>query len=214
MLTGIVLFSLLLQDAEAVVRYVNLAAAPPVDLPDRGADVSLSPCVLPFDSPAPASPDFCYPFPVDVKITAYKPGAGYTKASLVVRVTNHGKSPVTLPAGTAVKLAGGKASYLDFTVSLQNVTWAMGFGLAYGDTGVPLSLVTIQPGQSVEYEIPLDLNKLKRMVQLAPGSKVPVVVRLSSWKLEKRSDGTLAVASDRNPIPANAFSIPYPGPND
>ncbi len=197
----------LLQGNSHPVRYVDLAAVP-TDLPIHRSHVDG--CTPGFNGQIPRPAEFCYPFPVQVNIIRYKPGAGYTKASLVVEVTNHSKKPVTLPVGVNPMPAGGEASQLTFTVTLENVTWSMGFAFAYADTGAPASLATIQPGEGIEYEIPAEIGTLKKMVPLSNGTTVPVVVMLGFSRLKQQESGDWMSFTDTNPIPSSVFRIPYP----
>lgn|GEM_PF-2793408 len=211
MLFTIILAFALIQSPESAVRYVNLAATSPVDLPElwvRGAEVKW--CAPGFDGTVPRPPEVCYPFPVVVRIVDYRRGAGYTKASLVVRVTNSGKGPVVLPVGTTPTPPRGQVSYLNLSINVENSTSFIGFGSAYGDAGTPSTLATIRPGESIEYEIPVEIEKLKKATPPAPQATFLVVVKLSSSRLERRTNGDLVSVTDTNPIPSNPFGIPYP----
>ena len=211
MLTKIALLYALMQSPGTAVTYVNLAATRPVDLPElwvRGAEVKG--CAPGFDGTVPRPPEVCYPFPVVVRIVDYKCGAGYTKASLVVRVTNSGRGPVVLPVGTTPPPPRGEVSYLNLSINVENSTSFIGFGSAYGDAGTPSTLATIRPGESIEYEIPLEIEKLKKAIPPAPNATFLAVVKLSSSRLERRANGELVSVTDTNPIPSSPFGIPYP----
>jgi|ERR1039458_1763369 hypothetical protein len=200
-----------MQGTGTVVKHVDLAAARRVEPAEfRTAGLDSKMCEPGFDGSTPRPPEYCYPFPVAVKIMAYKPGAGYTKASLTVCVTNSGRGPAVLPVGTAIALPRGEAGYLDLGVHLENVVEAVGFGSAYGDTGTPASLATVQPGESIEYEIPVAIEAIKAKLHPDRGTTVPVFVKLSYFKIKKGGDGGFTFLIDTNSIPSSTFRIPYP----
>jgi len=145
-----------------------------------------------------------------VSIITYKPGAGYTKASLVVRVTNSGKGPIVLPVGNKKALPQGEAGDLSFSVHLGNDVGFIGFGSAFGDTGEPPSLAAIQPRESIEYEIPVEVETIKAKLHPERGSTVPLVVKLHYYKMKRRGDGGITYFTDTNDIPSETFRIPYP----
>ena len=210
MLIESALFLALMQGTGTVVKYVDLAAARRVEPAElRSGVLESRGCQPGFNGSTPRPPEYCYPFPVAVEIMAYKPGAGYTKASLVVRVTNSGKGPVVLPVGTAIALLRGEAGYMDLSVHLENVVEAVGFGSAFGDTGAPASLATIQPGESIEYEIPVAIEALKAKIHPNRGTTIPVFVKVTYFKIKRRDDGGFTYFTDTNEIPSNAFRIPY-----
>jgi hypothetical protein len=200
----------LMQNPGTAVKYVNLAAHPPVELAElwvRGSEVKG--CAPGFSGTVPRPPEVCYPFPVAVKIIAFMPGAGFTKASLVVRVTNSGKGPVVLPVGITPTPPRGAVSYLHFIVNLENIASFMGFASAYADTGAPATFATIQPGESIEYEIPVEIEKLKQAVASVPDAALHMVVRLSSSRLERRANGELISVTDSSQIPSGMFEISH-----
>jgi hypothetical protein len=196
-----------MQGAGTVVKYVNLAVPPPADLGVHSFEVKG--CTDAFDA-RPRPPEVCYPYPVAVAIIAYRAGAGYTNASLVVRVTNSSKGPVVLPVGTTPAPQRGEGSYLNLSVNVENRTSFIGFGSAYGDAGTPSTLATFRPGESVEYEIPVEIDKLKKAIPPAPNAAFLAVVKLSSSRLERRANGDLVSVTDTNPIPSVPFAIPCP----
>jgi hypothetical protein len=208
--TNAALLLFLMQASGSPVESLNLAVPAPPSAPIQGG--STKGCNAAFDDHTPKPWDFCYPFPLRVTIVAHKPGQGYTNPSLVVWVTNAGKDAVTLPVGTRWLPAGGKETYLSFAVSLENVAGLIGSADAYADTNVADSLATIRPGQSIEYDLPINFDILKKMISLPHSAKTDITVRvkLGFHRLEKRPDGGLTSLTDTNEIPSGAFRIPYP----
>jgi hypothetical protein len=67
----------------------------------------------------------------------------------------------------------------------------------------------VEPGESIEYYIPVDLERFKKMLQPSE-TTVPVVVKLNASKLKKQSNGEWVSITDADPIPSKIFRIPYP----
>jgi len=204
-----------MQDTGAVVKYVDLTArrAEPVEF--KTAVVDVKGCQPGFDGSTPRPPEYCYPFPVTLKVMAFNPKAGYTTGplvmgSLVVRVTNTGKGPVALPVGAGTTLPRGEAGELSFSVHIGDDVRFVGFGSAFGDTAMPESLATLQPGESVEYEIPMAIDRFTARLPRYQGPTVPLVVHLDYSKIKKQDGGKFSFVHDTNFIPSDEYRTPFP----
>jgi hypothetical protein len=188
-------------------KHIDLAAVRPPDLPIRSSYVKG--CVRAFDDQTPKPPDLCYPFPAQVRIVAYKQGGGYSKASLTVDVTNSSSAAIALPVAASPSPTANELTQVSFRITLGNQAESIGDGFAYSDTEEPTSIAMVEPGESIEYYIPVDLERFKKMLQPSE-TTVPVVVKLNASKLKKQSNGEWVSITDADPIPSKIFRIPYP----
>ena len=186
----ILLLSMVFGSAEPMA-YVNLTANGPPSDPVRTFTVhgcyvrnESSPKSSDYAVGYPAA-EFCYPVTAKVTILEYK-AEGYTNASIVVRLTNSGQSPITLPIGPEFIPSGGdQMRRLVFAASLENGTQRLTTIYAYGDADVPSSIATVAPGKSVDYQVPLDLREIATRAPITDGTTIPVVVNVGYGGFEE-----------------------------